>query len=356
MSNFDDYKSEKRFLGRIAVGGSGVLIGRISFFDEGYTEGCILCVYDNDVVDSTALLLCPPIAVIVICCERGESVGAFCTLGVPCIVLNQEETLNKNCKNKIALIDTERGILTLDPSIDTLNFYSAKKHKAMPYKLSCTEGYTLNLKDESIRRLEFEHFLVSSKLLCEGGSFFENAVSLWEEGCPELLILDMQVPDDSEGEARRFEAQTEELFCASLYGSFALALSNFFCEEDFSRAIKLLHKSFCLLEAEGREFNGYIPRGFVLSSPLWLMRVSPVTNPDFVIFDLDKLLPSIFSLEISQIIKKEKLLRKELLCVFERYLINFAPRCEFYAKAKDLFGTKLLQDIVKTLNIKLVFR
>ena len=356
MSNFDGYNSEKRFKGQVAVGGKGALIGRISFFDEGYTEGSILCVIEGQNIDCAALLLCPPLAVIAVCVGSGEGIGGLCCLGVPCIVMDGDVEINKSCRNKIALIDTERGILTLEPSIETLNFYSDEKSKGASYKLACPVGYALNLTDERLQRIEFEHFLVSEGTLCAGAGFFENAVALWEACCPELLVIDMKVPGEGEGEARLFSERIEELFCASLYGSFALALSGFFCEEELGVAIKLLHKAFCLLEAEGREFNGYIPRGIIFSSPLWLTRASPVTNPDFIIFDLDLLLPALFSLDAEQIIKKEKLLKKELFLVFERYLTNFAPRCEIYIKTKAFYGTRLLCELTKNADIKLVFR
>ena len=355
MNNFDGCNTEKRFLGRVAVGGRGTLIGKISFLDEGYTEGSILLVYDKDAVDGKVLSLCPPIAIVAVRFDEDEPIGGLCSFGVPCIVLDFDESLNKSCKNKVALIDAERGTLTIDPSIETINFYSAKKQKNS-YYLPCDVGYALQKEDGGIRMLDFEHFLVPSSFICEGGDLFENAVLLWEERCPELLVVDMPIPKDSEGAFGEFEEHIEELFCASLYGSFALALSDFSCEEEISRSIKILQKSFCLLEAEGREFNGYIPRGLIFSSPLWLMRSSPVSNPDFIILDFDKLLPALFSMDAKEIIKKEKLLKKELLGVFERYLIGFAPRCEIYAKSKDFFGTRLLQDSAKALNIKLIFR
>ena len=355
MGKFDDYNCEKRFVGRVAVGGEGVLIGRIVFCDEGYTEGSVLCVRECDAIDCAELLLRPPLAVIAVCSESSGQIGKLCCLGVPCIVLRDEGRIDKSFKNKIALIDTERGILTLDPSIDTLNFYSAEKLKRPRNQLFCPIGYTFQNRKESLKRLEFEYFLAASELICNDGNFFESAVALWEETCSELFVIDMKVPKECEGDAREFSEQVEALFCASLYGSFALALSDFDCEEEISHAIKLLHKAFCLLEAEGREFNGYIPRGIVFSSALWLMRPSPVTNPDFIIFDLDKLLPSLFSLDSAQIIKKEKLLKKELFLVFERYLTNFAPRCEIYTKTKDFFGTRFLCELTKNANVKLVF-
>ncbi len=356
MSNFTELNSERRFVGRVAVGGRGTVIGRINFFDEGYTEGSVLCVYGGERIDRLALKLRPPIAIIVVCCEDGESIGELCALGVPCMVVDGEEPLGKSCKNKVALLDTERGVLTLDPSIDTLNFYSDEKNKRATSSFPCNVGHSPKSIKNGLRGLGYEHFLVSSELIADGGSFFENAVALWEERCPELLTIEMSAPDSRESSMHRFSEQVEELFRAALYGSFALAVSDFTCEEELSRALRLLHKAFCVLEAEGREFNGYIPRGLVFSSPLWLSLPCPVTNPDFIIFDLDKLLPSLFSLSADQIIKKEKLLKKELFCVFERCFANFMPRCEIYAKTENFFGTWLLQELVKAADIKIVYR
>lgn len=356
MSIFENYSAERRYSGRVAVGSAGVLLGRISFFDEGYTEGSILCVCGRERIDRNTLSLCPPIAVIVACGESSESLGELCALGVPCIVMEQESAIGRECKNKVALIDTDRGILALEPSLDTLNFYSSEKGRGDAYDLGCAIGYALREKDESLRRLEYEHYLVPCEALCKGEGLFENAIALWEQGCPELMTVDMRAPSESEGEARIFADRIEELFRASLYGSFALALSDFSCEEQISRALKILHKEFCLLEAEGREFNGYIPRGLVLSAPLWLMRASPVTNPDFIILDIDRLLPAIFCLGAEEIIKKEKVLQKELFSLLERYFINFMPRCELAVKSEAFFGTRLLQNLVAFADIKLVYR
>lgn len=355
LSRFDGLNSERRFAGRTAVCGAETVIGRISFFDEGYTEGSVLLLYGDEQIERASLLLRPPIAIVVVCCGEGESFGDLCTLGVPCMMLEWEESLGRGCKNKVALIDTERGIFTLDPSIDTINFYSKDKSKDSARGVPCAEGRRIRHRGEGIHGADFEHFLVSSEIICEGGGFFESAVALWEERCPELMTVEMRVPDGSESSAHRFSEQVEELFRASLYGSFALAVSDFFCEEELCRALKLLHKAFCVLEAEGREFNGYIPRGLIFSSPLWLARPCPVTNPDFIIFDLDSLLPRLFGLDAEQIIKKEKALKKELFGVFERYFVSFMPRCEIYAKAESFFGTRLLQELVKALDIKIAY-
>jgi hypothetical protein len=111
-----------------------------------------------------------------------------------------------------------------------------------------------------------------------------------------------------------------------------------------------------VLEAEGREFNGYIPRGITVSSPLWLMRSCPVTNPDFIILDTDLLIPSLFSLEANEVIKKEKALKKELFPLIERYFTHFAPKCDVYIKSKSFYGSAFLRELVSIVGARAVFR
>ena len=354
MSNFGG--TETRLIGRVAVGSNDAVLGRIKFFDESYTEGSILCVREGEQVDRSMLLLCPPIAIVVFCCEGAASLGELCSLGVPCIVLEQGDVLYERCKNKVALIDTERGILTLDPSLDTLNFYSSSRARSEQSGFDCPFGRILR-DTVSIGRHEggVEHFLVSGDLLGESGEIFESAVSLWERLCPETLTVDVRVPSGNERDERDFSERIEELFRAALYGSFSISFSGFDCEGELCQALKLLHKAFCVLEAEGREFNGYIPRGITLSSPLWLMRQSPVTNPDFIIFDLDRLLPSLFSLTPDEIIKKEKALQKELFLVLERYFVHFAPRCDVLLKSERFIDTRLLRGLISLADVKAVF-
>lgn len=353
MTNFTKISSEIRINGRVAVGSSAVVLGKVRFFDESYTEGCILCVRGDERVDRETLLICPPIAVIVFCEESAVSLGELCSLGVPCLVLNESEVQYESCKNKVALIDSERGIVMLNPSIDTLEIYSSSTRNAVSPSLECDVG--IILKDIKIKKqFAAEYYLVSASELDDCDAF-EASVELWESLCPELLLFDVCVPNGTESSLRHFCERIEELYRAALYGSFAISLSGFDCESELAYGMQLLHKTFCMLEAEGIEFNGYLPRGITLSSPLWLMRSSPVTNPDFLLFDLDTLLPSLFSLSVEQIIKKEKNLKKELFSVFDRYFANFAPHCDIFLKTERFFGTSLLRDLVRIGGVKVVF-
>jgi len=338
--------------GRVAVGQGELIVGRIRFFDESYTEGSVLCVRGNERVDRETLLLCPPLAVIVFCEGSAHSLCELCSIGVPCLVFDESEAPCEFCKNKVALIDVERGILTLDPSIDTLEFYSALRGKNSSVTLDCSVGKII--KDVNLKVKGADYYFASSAILSEN-DVFESAINIWESLSPELLFLDVKVPLGFEGEERAFSEKIEELYRAALYGSFAISLSGFDCECELAHAMQLLHKVFCMLESEGREFNAYLPRGIMISSPLWLMRTCPVTNPDFLIFDLDAILPSLFLLSSDEIIKKEKALKKELFSVFERYFLSFSPHCDFYFKTEKFSNTLILRDLVRFANVKAVF-
>lgn len=354
LADFRKYYGETRVIGRAEVGGGSVL-GRIRFFDESYAEGSILCVHEDEVIDRETLLLCPPLAIIVFCKESLSRACELCSLGVPCVAFTEGAISRERCRNKVALLDVEHGFLTLDPSIDTIELYSsASKKRSLP-ELSSPIGGILDSVSAEHRPLDVEHFIVSDKALSSGDVFFESAVSLWERLCPEALTVELSVPSGREGSAREFSLRAEELFRAALYGNLSLSLCAFDCEDELAFALRLLHEVFCLLEIEGREFNGYLPRGITLSSPLWLMRPSPVTNPDFIVLDFDSIIPSLFSLSPDEVIKKEKALEKELFSVLERYLASFAPRCDISIKGRLFLNTRLLPKAVSLVGAKVLF-
>lgn len=355
MGDFRKFGTEKKAVGQVVFGG-GTVLGRIKFFDESYTEGSILCVRGGESIDRETLLLCPPLAVIVLCCGESNSISELCTLGVPCIVMSERDIKNEICKNSVALVDAERGIVTLDPSIETLNFYSS--HRRSSACLSALEseiGVILDGVDKIGRRaVSAEHYLISDRVL-EHENIFDSTLSLFERLKPDSITVELCVPSAYGGSERDFFERVFELYRAGLYGGIALSLVGFDCEKELCSALQILHKAFCALEAEGREFNGFMPRGITVSAPIWLLRAAPVSNPDFIILDLDRLLPSLFSLSPEEIMKKEKALKKELSLVVERYFLDFAPRCEVMIKSKLFARSSLLYDLIRLTDVRIVF-
>ena len=252
MRNIKGYSCEKRLIGRVAVGGCGVLIGRIRFFDESYTEGSILCVRAGERIERATLLLCPPSAVIAFCGDNDSYAGELCSLGVPCVLVDSDGAEYESYRNKVALIDTERCIFALDPSVETLELYRSSRSEGS--RLPCPVGRIIERSGELAFSEERGSFFISSELLCAEGELFDSAVSLWERLIPELIVVDMATPS-GETSLRAFSENAEQLFCAALYGSFAVSFSGFHTESELADAISVFHKAFCVLEAEGREFN-----------------------------------------------------------------------------------------------------
>ena len=350
--------SEKRLCCRVAVGCRDAVIGKINFFDESYTEGSILCVRGGEECDFSQLLFCPPIAVVILNCAKSSSIGLFCSLGVPCILLEEGELSDGAFKNRVALIDTERGIITFDPSIETLNFYSKDFRREGGFlRFGCEKGRFLEvLSDSNLKNDEdtVENYLIPSRLLLNGEDIFDSALSLWERLSPELITVELSV-GKNENEEKLFSEIVEQLFRASVYGGFAISVCGFDCDDLLLKSQRAIHKAFCLLEGEGREFNGYIPRGITISSPIRVMSELPIANPDFIILDIDSILPALFCLSPEEIIKKEKALKKELFSLFERYFSRFAPKCDFFIKTKLFVGSSFLCELIELANIKIVF-
>ena len=352
LEGFRKKNSEIIISGRVLSGRGLSAFGRVKFFDESYTEGSILCVRGGDALDRDALLLCPPIAVALFS-DGINDLNEILSLGVPCLLLDGLSESCEQFKGRAALVDAERGVMMLDPSIDTLELYSAKSKKQLLASEITVGEIIKDVNSSKNRFLRAEYCVADASLL--NGDALDLAVRLWERSCPELLIFDASAPTDDEKSERAFFELAESIYRAALYGSIAISVSDFDGDRELLSAMRILHKAFCVLEAEGREFNAYLPRGITVSSPIWLMKKSPVENPDFLIFNLDALLTSLFSTSADNIIKKEKALKKELLTIFERYFSSFAPRCDIYLRTECFSNTSLLRDLARLSKAKAVF-
>ena len=97
-------------------------------------------------------------------------------------------------------------------------------------------------------------------------------------------------PDFEEHEFMK--AKIRAVFRAAIYGNISL-----FCEgaqtlSEFECFCNVMSKAFCELESERREFNGYITKGVLISTPLSAICLCSCPADIFCI-DLDKMLPLI---------------------------------------------------------------
>ena len=87
----------------------------------------------------------------------------------------------------------------------------------------------------------------------------------------------------------RLQLALRALLRASVYGRFSLLFRGILTDGDMRSAMSCLHRAFCELESDGREFNGYIPRGFTVDTPLLLCSPISVSGTDTVCLDADRL-------------------------------------------------------------------
>ena len=117
---------ERLFRGIWGSGGTAFALGKIYFFSgkAEWSDGDIVCVFDS--FEYTSGPLFSPAGVIVsagaVC---SELIGFLSKTGIPYLIL--KEPFSKECAGKVALLDTERDLLIIDPSIDTLNDYALLK-------------------------------------------------------------------------------------------------------------------------------------------------------------------------------------------------------------------------------------
>lgn len=279
-----------------------------------------------------------------------ELLALMARTGMPYLIL--KESLPAELAGRVAVLDTKRDIIIISPELDTLSFYSkargmgALKTPDSLYRKQNGDSALLYAKDgrtAMLRELPNAH----------PEELTQQLITTAEELCGTPLTLGIQAPRDEEGE-ERFRREAEAIFRAAVYGSFSIRLEGYSHEYDVQRALSLLHRVFCELEQDGREFNGYLPRGLLIDAPLWLTCPSPMRSPDLICFDFDKLTASLLGREPCHILR-DGLPRELIFGVWERYFSEFAPHCRLQATAGILGDTELFEEWCRLAGINEVF-
>ncbi len=118
-------------------------------------------------------------------------------------------------------------------------------------------------------------------------TLFELLRDLGEEhsSIPFTVLLRYH-PADRDGAF--LHTQARALFRAAVYGRFSLLLGGILSNADVRQAMNEIHSAFCLLELEGREFNGYISKGILIDTPLSL-GITDTDGIDFICLDVSNL-------------------------------------------------------------------
>ncbi len=206
-----------------------------------------------------------------------------------CPVLFLSE-LSENCHGKIALLDPTLGLLFVSPNLATLNRYS-ERLRTPPVKENPAPIFL-----PSGKRLRFCTVFPDNAVSAEGallklplgGSEDElydryRDAAEWMPGLPITAVLELSQKDDL------LYAQIRALFRSAVYGSFSCLVQGILTDSDRRRFLACAHRCFCDLEAEGREFNGYIKKGMLLDTPLLSKSSVCADGLDFLCVDAGKL-------------------------------------------------------------------
>jgi hypothetical protein len=170
-----------------------------------------------------------------------------------------------------------------------------------------------------------------------------------------LAVLLSAPRDSSDRERERFCDSAEALFRAAVYGDMSLFIGGICSQNEVRHAFELLHGCFCRLLEDGREFNGYIAKGILISSPVLLLDALSLPRCDLLCLDF-----SLLSARLTGAEDRESLLRsrEELRCFWETWKAENETLCrsrELRAICKTADADAFFFDWVEFMNISEVY-
>ncbi len=212
-------------------------------------------------------------------------------LPYPSIILHE---LPKSYNGQVALLDPLSKGLFISPDLKTVNLYSRELFKKAQSK------YDIGLFLPTGKRIRIYDRISPSASMTdsENGFVFElskRAVHSFTED--KLYELYRDLAEKHTGLPMTLCIYGGKDFCKHLrailrgavYGRFSVLIRGVLSKSELTDILSLSSKTFCELEAEGREFNGYIPRGLCIDTPLLLYSESGLDGADFITFDIERL-------------------------------------------------------------------
>ena len=168
---------------------------------------------------------------------------------------------NSDMTNKIAIIDVAMQRVYVDPDIETINRYFGSKHQNKSKDISVLvnddkstsecDGIVINECD-----IAGKHEETIYELLCD----------MADKNTGARIVV--KVPFDTDV---GFVSYIRAVYRASVWGVFSLLCTGIYTPTDAKHCVSLIHSAFRELDSEGREFNGFIPKGVLVQTPLMLL-------------------------------------------------------------------------------------
>ncbi|MBQ9086429.1 MAG: hypothetical protein IJY47_04505 [Clostridia bacterium] len=260
----------------------GVAVGKLCFSAEEGSEGKEAVIW----VTAEPPSRLPSTSVVGVLVLRKEGAPSRIVFPLPCPVLFVPE-LDESLEGKIAILDTHRQSVWVSPDLDTVRRYAEQR-----------EGASKSQK--AVRFFAWSEDLPRGDRNAQGWILGER----FSEGEEEVLFERYRAAAERNpglpltvciplGEEEGTRLRLRSLYRGAVYGRFSLLFSRIATCEEWERCRVLCHEVFCDLESEGREFNGYLPRGILLDRGLPLLDSWSGREPDFLCVDGEGLFASL---------------------------------------------------------------
>ncbi len=183
--------------------------------------------------------------------------------------------------DSIAILDSSHAKLFVNPDLETINNYfgahTRDKKPSIRYMLETSTAASVADTPYSGLVARAHHSLNEQK-------YYEYLCELADTNTGAELVACADASD-----TERFVADTRAIYRAGVWGRASLLCTSVFTPEHADELVMLLHKVFCMLEDENREFNGFIPKGILVDTPLLLLSKPKHSVIDFFCLDFEKL-------------------------------------------------------------------
>lgn len=183
---------------------------------------------------------------------------------------------------KIAILDPQAQKLFINPNLETINRYFSKgavnKSPAPTVLISCPQSAYRTPK-------ECDGIVISLTPSHNESHLYDELCSIADANTGKRMVVDIALEDDD-----KFITSVRALYRASVWGRFSLLCSNISTPQKEKSCISLMHSAFRGLDSEEREFNGFIPKGIKIDTPLMLLSKPCHRLADFFCLDCPTLI------------------------------------------------------------------
>ncbi|MBO7310899.1 MAG: hypothetical protein J6U86_05845 [Clostridia bacterium] len=271
--------------GRCVCGGGEVVAGRMALArscgenDLHSSEGAKIILWNGE---GELLSELPYSAVGVVLTCRSEEFKSMGRLGGMPVLAVDDACACEGSVGSIAILDTKRQRLYVNPDFETVSglLVTQKKDKSMGAKYI----YVSRGSADFCATNGFDGVAVGDGCT-DAGVEYEHLCDIADVNTGNRIIAFV----GTDIEESLLISRIKSVYRAGVWGRFSLLFRDAFTPHDRERCVSAMHSAFRELDGEGREFNGFMPKGLLIQTPVMLFWREGLGNFDFYCLDIDKL-------------------------------------------------------------------